>query len=67
MIEWINGIEGTGAGHTLALWLALAAAFLHALFGALQKGATYDPWTSRTAMDVAIFAMATPVALFVVP
>lgn len=67
MIDWINAIDGTGAGHRLALWLALTAAFLHALFGALQKGATYDPWTSRTAMDVAIFAISTPVALFVVP
>lgn len=67
MIEWVNSVEGTQAGQTIALWLALTAAFLHALFGALQKGATYDPWTSRTAMDVAIFAVAAPVALFVVP
>ncbi|CTQ48462.1 DMT family transporter [Jannaschia donghaensis] len=67
MTDWINAVQGTEAGHTLALWLALAAAFLHALFGALQKGGTYDPWTSRTAMDVAIFAMSAPIALFVVP
>ncbi|SDY84178.1 EamA-like transporter family protein [Jannaschia faecimaris] len=67
MIEWIDAIQGTEVGHRLALWLALAAAFLHALFGALQKGATFDPWTSRTAMDVAIFGMSAPIALFVVP
>ncbi|MGB3688100.1 MAG: DMT family transporter [Jannaschia helgolandensis] len=67
MTEWIFAIEGTPAGRNAALWLALAAAFLHALFGALQKGGRYDPWTSRTAMDVAIFCIATPVALFVVP
>lgn len=67
MTDWILSIEGTEAGHRAALVLALAAAFLHALFGALQKGGHYDPWTSRTAMDVAIFAMATPVALLAVP
>ncbi len=67
MTDWIAGIEGTPAGHDLALWLALTAALLHALFGALQKGRAYDPWTSRTAIDVAIFSMATPVALLVVP
>ncbi|WP_281825670.1 DMT family transporter [Jannaschia rubra] len=67
MINWIAAVEGTARGHTLALWLALLAAFLHALFGALQKGARFDPWTSRTIMDVAIFCIATPVALFVVP
>ncbi|MCK0167760.1 DMT family transporter [Jannaschia sp. S6380] len=65
--DWILSIEGTPAGHDAALALALAAAFLHALFGALQKGGRYDPWTSRTAMDVAIFAISTPIALFVVP
>ncbi|SFJ80517.1 DMT family transporter [Jannaschia pohangensis] len=67
MMDWLHSVEGTEAGHQLAMILALTAALLHAVFGALQKGATYDPWTSRTAMDVAIFTMATPVALFVVP
>ena len=67
MRDWIYAIEGTPAGHDVALVLALAAAFLHALFGALQKGGTYDPWTSRTVMDVAIFCLAAPVALFLVP
>ena len=67
MMDWIGSVQGTEAGHDVALWLALAAAFLHALFGGLQKGATYDPWTSRTVMDVMIFLIATPVALFLVP
>ncbi|WP_179378647.1 EamA family transporter [Jannaschia marina] len=67
MTDWIAAIEGTETGHNVALLLALAAAFLHALFGALQKGGTYDPWTSRTAIDVGIFALSAPVALFVVP
>ncbi len=66
MTDWVAAIEGTASGHDVALGLALLAALLHALFGALQKG-RYDPWTSRTAMDVAIFCLATPVALFVVP
>jgi len=42
MTEWITQIEGTEAGHQAALWLALAAALLHAVFGALQKG-RHDP------------------------
>ena len=67
MTGWIASIEGTPAGHDAALVLALVAAFLHALFGALQKGARYDPWTSRTAMDAAIFCLSAPVALLVVP
>ncbi|HHC29153.1 MAG TPA: multidrug transporter, partial [Rhodobacterales bacterium] len=42
------------------------AAFLHALFGALQKG-RHDPWLSRGAIDLSYGLMAAPVALFVVP
>nr|WP_238941272.1 DMT family transporter [Jannaschia sp. Os4] len=45
--------------------LALLAAVLHALFGALQKG-RYDPWTSRAAIDCGMAALAVPL-LFVVP
>ena len=63
---WIAGIEGTEAGHRAALALALLAAFLHALFGALQKG-RHDPWTSRVAIDAALAAISAPMALFVVP
>ena len=46
--------------------LALMAAFLHALFGALQKG-RHDPWLSRAAIDATYAALAAPFALFVVP
>jgi drug/metabolite transporter (DMT)-like permease len=59
-------IEGTPAGHTLATWLALLAAFLHAVFGALQKG-RHDPWLTRGAIDASYGLMAAPFALFVVP
>ena len=66
MNDWILQVEGTAAGHQAALWLALAAAFLHAVFGALQKG-HHDPWLTRGAIDFSYFAMAAPFALFVVP
>jgi drug/metabolite transporter (DMT)-like permease len=64
--EAIIGIEGTEAGSRVALVLALLAAFLHAVFGALQKG-QHDPWVSRAAIDAAIFVLAAPLALFAVP
>lgn len=66
MIEWVTGIEGTEAGRTAAMMLALTAAILHAVFGALQKG-RYDPWTSRTAIDSALLILSAPIALFMVP
>ncbi len=66
MIEWLAQIEGTEAGHQLALYLALMAAFLHAVFGALQKG-RFDPWMTRGAIDFSYGMMAAPFALFVVP
>lgn len=66
MSEWLISLEGTEAGHRAALVLALAAAFLHAIFGALQKG-RHDPWLSRGAIDVSYGLMAAPFALFVVP
>lgn len=66
MSDWLVGLTGTEEGHRLALGLALMAAFLHALFGALQKG-KHDPWLARAAIDVSYGAMALPVALFVVP
>lgn len=66
MSDWLISIEGTEAGHSLALVLALLAAFLHAVFGALQKG-RHDPWLSRGAIDGAYALMAAPFALFVVP
>lgn len=66
MIDWLVSIEGTEAGHRAALFLALLAAFLHAVFGALQKG-RYDPWLTRGAVDFSYMVMAAPFALFVVP
>lgn len=66
MTDWLISIEGTEAGHTLALILALIAAFLHAVFGALQKG-RHDPWLTRGAIDGCYCLMAMPFALFVVP
>lgn len=66
MSDWLVGLEGTAAGHDLALVLALTAALLHAIFGALQKG-RHDPWLTRGAIDISYGVMAAPFALFVVP
>ncbi|WP_299613851.1 EamA family transporter [uncultured Tateyamaria sp.] len=66
MTEWLASIEGTETGHTVALYLAILAAFLHAVFGALQKG-RHDPWLTRGAIDASYGLMAAPFALFVVP
>ena len=66
MSDWIFSIEGTEAGHRVALMLALSAALLHAIFGALQKG-RHDPWMTRGAIDLSYGLMAAPIALFVVP
>lgn len=66
MSDWLIGIEGTEAGHQLALILAILAALLHAIFGALQKG-RHDPWLSRGAIDFSYTIMAAPFAFFVVP
>ncbi len=64
--DWLISLEGTEAGRQLALTLAVSAAFLHAVFGALQKG-RHDPWLSRGAIDASYALMAAPFALFVVP
>lgn len=66
MSDWLISLEGTEAGRNVALALALLAAFLHAVFGALQKG-RHDPWLSRGAIDFNYCLMAAPFALFVVP
>ncbi len=66
MSQFIASLEGTPAGHDAALILALMAALLHALFGALQKG-RHDPWLSRAAIDSSYGLIAAPFALFVVP
>jgi multidrug transporter EmrE-like cation transporter len=66
MSAWILSIEGTDAAPRVALILALMAAVLHAVFGALQKG-RHDPLLARGAIDACYCLMARPVALFVVP
>ncbi|WP_299150184.1 EamA family transporter [uncultured Tateyamaria sp.] len=66
MTDWLISIEGTDTGHRVALGLAILAAFLHAVFGALQKG-RHDPWLTRGAIDASYGLMAAPFALFVVP
>lgn len=66
MTDWLVALEGTEAGHRLALGLALMAAVLHAFFGALQKG-RHDPWLSRAAIDASYGVIAAPIALFIVP
>lgn len=66
MTDWIDAITGTPEGARIASILALGAAVLHAIFGALQKG-RHDPWISRAAIDGCYTLMALPVALFLVP
>lgn len=66
MTEWLISIEGTETGHQAALVLALMAALLHAVFGALQKG-RHDPWLARGAIDFCYLIMAIPFVFFVVP
>ena len=66
MVEWLLQAENTEQGSNLALFLAIKAAFLHAIFGALQKG-KFDPWLMRAAIDLSYGLMALPFALFVVP
>ncbi len=66
LAAWLTSLEGTGSGRRLATALALLAALLHALFGALQKG-RHDPWLSRGAIDASYGLMAAPVAFWVVP
>lgn len=66
MSSWLISLEGTEGGHHLALLLAVLAAVLHAVFGALQKG-RFDPWVMRGAIDFCYMVLAAPFALFVVP
>ena len=51
MVDWLLQAENTQQGTNLALFLAIMAAFLHAIFGALQKG-KFDPWLMRAAIDL---------------
>ena len=66
MEAWFSAVSGTEAGRHLALGLALLAAVMHAVFGALQKG-RHDPWLTRGAIDLCYGVMALPMALFLVP
>ncbi len=66
MSVWLLSLVGTPVGHRLAIGLALLAAVLHALFGALQKGRD-DPWITRAAIDASYGLIAAPFALLVVP
>ena len=66
LVAWIYQIEGTSTGSRVALWLAIIAAFSHAVFGALQKG-RHDPWLSRGAIDASSGLSMVPLAIFVVP
>lgn len=66
MTELIHSLQGTDAGRQAALWLALVAALMHALFGAMQKG-RYNPWVTRGGIDLAYATIALPLALFTVP
>lgn len=66
MSAYFQSIEGTEMGHMVALALAIWAAAIHAIFGALQKGRTLDPWISRGAIDISYGALAFPF-LFIVP
>lgn len=67
MSAWLVSIAGTPFGQNLSMSLALLAALLHAVFGALQKGQKADPWQSRAAIDLCAGAIALPFVLFVVP
>jgi drug/metabolite transporter (DMT)-like permease len=66
MSAWIASIEGSDAAGRVALALALMAALLHAVFGALQKG-RHDPLLARGIIDAFYAGLAMPFALFVVP
>ncbi len=66
MSAWLVSIAGTPQGAALATALALLAAFLHAVFGAIQKG-RFDPLLNRGAVDASYALMAAPFAFFVVP
>lgn len=66
MTDWVLSLEGTEAGRNLAFGLAILAAILHAVFGALQKG-KLDPWLTRGSVDISYSLMSIPMVLFVVP
>jgi drug/metabolite transporter (DMT)-like permease len=66
MSDWIISIEGTQAGLYASAALAILAAFLHAVLGAIQKR-RFDPWVSRSAIDACYGVFGALLAFFVVP
>ena len=66
MSAWLLSLQGSETGHYLAIGLALQAAFLHAVFGALKKG-RHDSWLTRGAIDASCSLLGEPIALFLVP
>ena len=66
MGAWVDAAAAGPDARLIAMGLALTAAVMHAVFGALQKG-RHDPWLTRGAIDACYAAMAAPVALLVVP
>ena len=64
MSDWLISLEGTADGRNLALTLALIAAVLHAVFGALQKG-RHDPWLTRASIDTGLIFISFPLLFFV--
>lgn len=66
MADWFSQLAGTPQGQTVALVLALIAAILHAIFGALQKG-DQDPWLVRGSIDFSLVLFGLPMALLLVP
>ena len=65
-VAWIYDIEGTQTDSYVAFWLTILAAFLHNVFGALQKG-RHDPWLSRGAIDASYGLAMLPFVMFVFP
>lgn len=66
MGAWVDAAAAGPDARVVALSLALLAAVMHAVFGALQKG-RHDPWLTRGAIDICYAGMAVPVALLLVP
>ncbi len=66
MGAWVDAAAAGPNARLIAMTLALTAAVMHAVFGALQKG-RHDPWLARGAIDLSYATMATPVAFLLVP
>ena len=64
--EWFFELESSDTRHSAALALALIAALLHAILGAMQKG-RIDPWTARSFIDLSYCFIAAPFALYFLP